>query len=208
MTANEERACYVSRLLSIEGKLRFCLSRFTHNRADTDELVQESYVRLLALDLETLRGIRSLTGYALVVARRIALDWLKHQKVLHFESLPDCDVLVFPGEGTFTEDLVSCYQEIEQLLANVEQLPPKCGRVFTLHKMFGFTQKEVGQQLDVTVHTVEQHMLKANRTLRGSLASRANPSSVLPLLKRRGRMTRRATRRHQILPVSRQIVSS
>ena len=207
MTANEERAGYVSRLLSIEGKLRICLSRFTHNRADTDELVQESYARLLALDLETLRAVRSLTGYALVVARRIALDWLKHQKVLQIELLPDSDILVFPGEGTFTEDLVNCHQEIEQLLASVEKLPPKCGRVFTLRTMFGFTQKEVGRLLDVTVHTVEQHMLKANRTLRSSLPKGNAPPPIV-LLTRRARMARRVTRRRQILPVSRQIVSS
>ena len=208
MTANEERASYVSRLLSIEGKLRICLSRFTHNRADTDELVQESYARLLALDLETLREVRSLTGYALVVARRIALDWLKHQKVLQIELLPDSDILVLPGEGTFTEDLVNCHQEIEQLLAGVEKLPPKCGRVFTLRKMFGFTQEEVGRLLDVTVHTVEQHMLKANRTLRSSLPAKGNAPPPIVLLTRRARMARRVTRRRQILPVSRQIVSS
>ena len=208
MTANEERACYVSRLLSIEGKLRICLSRFTHNRADTDELVQESYARLLALDLETLRTIRSLTGYALVIARRLALDWLKHRKVLQIESLPDSDILVLPGEGTFTEDLVDCHQEIERLLANVEQLPPKCGRVFTLRRMFGFTQEEVGRLLDVTVHTVEQHMLKANRVLRGSLLTPDNSASSLPFLKRRTRMVRRVARRRPIHPVSRQTVSS
>lgn len=208
MTANEERACYVSRLLSIEGKLRICLSRFTRNRADTDELVQESYARLLALDLETLRAVRSLTGYALVVARRIALDWLKHRKVLQIDPLPDSDILVLPGEGTFTEDLVDCYQEIERLLANVEQLPPKCGRVFTLRRMFGFTQEEVGQLLDVTVHTVEQHMLKANRTLRGALLTPGNSATAFPFLKRRMRAERRVTRRRPIHPVSRQIVSS
>ena len=208
MTANEERAGYVSRLLSIEGKLRICLSRFTHNRADTDELVQESYARLLALDLETLREVRSLTGYALVVARRIALDWLKHQKVLQIELLPDSDILVLPGEGTFTEDLVNCHQEIERLLANVEKLPPKCGRVFTLRTMFGFTQKEVGRLLDVTVHTVEQYMLKANRTLRSSFPANGNSAPPIALLTRRARMARRVTRRRQALPVSRQIVSS
>ncbi len=208
MTATEERALYVSRLLSIEEKLRICLSRFTHNRADTDELVQESYARLLALDLETLREVRSLTGYALVVARRIALDWLKHQKVLQIELLPDSDILVLPGEGTFTEDLVNCHQEIEQLLANVEKLPPKCGRVFTLRMMYGFTQKEVGRLLDVTVHTVEQHMLKANRTLRSSSPANGNSMPSSALLTRRARKTRRVSRRRQILPVSRQIVSS
>jgi len=194
--------------LSIEGKLRTCLSRFTYNRADTDELLQESYARLLSIDLETMRTIRSVTGYALVVSRRIALDWLKHQKVLQIELLPHVDIFVLPGEGTFTEDLVNCYQEIEQLVDHVEQLPPKCCQVFTLRRMFGFTQKEVGRLLDVTVHTVEQHMLKATRTLRGSSVAKSSLSPSILLRKRKGQFARRAPRTRQLRPVSRQTVSS
>jgi RNA polymerase sigma factor (sigma-70 family) len=208
VTESTEWASYVSGLLSIEGKLRICLGRFTRNRADTDELVQESYARLLSIDPETMRQIRSVPGFALVVSRRIALDWLKHQKALRIDSLPDDDVFVHPSEDTFTEDLVNCYQEIERLLTNVGQLPPKCRQVFTLRKMFGFTQKEVGRLLDVTVHTVEQHMLKATRTLRGSLGGQKESSPSLPLLRRKSQVTRRAPRIRQILPVSRQIVSS
>ena len=34
--------------------------------------------------------------------------------------------------------------------------------------LFGFTQKEGGQMLDIEVHTVKPHMLKAVRRLRGS----------------------------------------
>jgi RNA polymerase sigma factor (sigma-70 family) len=166
MTQSAEWACYVSSLLSMEGKLRTCLGRFTRNRADTDELIQESYARLLSIDYETLRQIRSVPGYALVVSRRIALDWLKHRKALQIDLLADADILTSPGEGAFTEDLVNGYQEIEQLIASVMQLPHRCGQVFTLRKMFGFTQKEVGRLLDITVHTVEQHMLKATRSLR------------------------------------------
>ena len=204
----ERRASYVSKLLSSERKLRICLSRFTHNRADTDELLQETYVRLLSIDLETTRGIRSVDGYALVVARRIALDWLKHRKVLQIELLPDSDILVVPAEDSFTEDLVNCYQQIDQLIASVTQLPPKCGQVFTLRKMYGFTQEEVGRLLNVTVHTVEQHMLKASRNLRSSSGADQPFSLAFPLRKRSPRATRRMSRTRHRTSNSRQTVSS
>jgi len=206
VTDCSEWAFYVSGLLSVDRKLRTCLARFTHNRADTDELVQETYARLLSIDVETARQIHSVAGFALVVARRIALDWLKHRKVLRIELLPDSDILVFPEEDT--EDLVSCYQEIEQLIARVTQLPPKCGQVFTLRKMYGFSQKEVGRLLDVTVHTVEQHMLKASRTLRGGAATEMPFSLALPLRRRKSRIKCRAPHHHKGIPISRQTVSS
>jgi DNA-directed RNA polymerase specialized sigma24 family protein len=126
--------------------------------------------------------------------------------VLQIELLPDSDIFVLPEEDT--ADLVSCYQEIEQLIARVTQLPPKCRQVFTLRKVFGFSQKEVGRLLDVTVHTVERHMLKASRTLRGSVATEMPFSLALPLRRRKSRVKRRTPLTRKGLPVSRQSVSS
>jgi len=206
VTDGAEWACYVSRLLSVDGKLRACLTRYTHNRADTDELVQETYARLLAIETERARQIQSVAGFALVVARRIALDWLKRRKSLRIELLPDSDIFVLPDEDT--GDIANCYQEIEQLIARVTRLPPKCGLVFTLRKMYGFTQKEVGELLNVTVHTVEQHMLKATRTLRAGSATEQRFSLALPLRRRRSRISRRIPCTRKSEPVSRQTVSS
>jgi RNA polymerase sigma-70 factor (ECF subfamily) len=206
VTDGAEWACYVSRLLSVDAKLRACLTRYTHNRADTDELVQETYARLLAIETERAREIQSVAGFALVVARRIALDWLKHRKSLPIELLPDSDIFVLPDEDT--GDIANCYQEIEQLIARVTRLPPKCGQVFTLRKMYGFSQREVGELLNVTVHTVEQHMLKATRTLRAGSAIEQPFSLALPLRRRKSRIKRRIPRTLKSAAVSRQTVSS
>jgi len=206
VTDGAEWACYVSRLLSVDAKLRACLTRYTRNRADTDELVQETYARLLAIETERAREIQSVAGFALVVARRIALDWLKHRKSLQIDLLPDSDIFVLPDEDT--GDIANCYQEIEQLIARVTQLPPKCGQVFTLRKMYGFSQKEVGELLNVTVHTVEQHMLKATRTLRAGSAIEQPFSLALPLRRRKFRIKRRIPRTLKSAAVSRQTVSS
>jgi len=144
-------------------------------------------------------------GFALVVARRIALDWLKRRKSLRIELLPDSDIFILPDEDT--GDIANCYQEIEQLIARVTQLPPKCGQVFTLRKMYGFSQKEVGELLNVTVHTVEQHMLKATRTLRAASAIEQPFSLAHPLRRRKPRINRRTQPTRSAL-VSRQTVSS
>jgi RNA polymerase sigma-70 factor (ECF subfamily) len=140
----------------------------TRNAADTEELVQETYARLLSIDRGLACEIRSVTGFALVAARRVGLDWLKHRQVLRIETIEGAEELLLCGERSATEDLVNCYQEIEQVSAHIAQLPPRCAEVFMLRKVFGFSQKEVGRLLDIQVHTVEAHMLKAVRRLRGS----------------------------------------
>jgi RNA polymerase sigma-70 factor (ECF subfamily) len=190
----------------MEGRLRSCLTRFTRNRADTDELLQETYARLLSIEVDRLRQIRSVPGYALVAARRIALDWLKHKRALEIDLFPDGDVLIPEDGNAFTEDLVGCYQELEQLLDQVSGLPPRCSTVFTLRRMFGYSQREVGQLLDITVHTVEQHMLKATRTLRAASGPRQSSSMRYLLRRRKSRPMQIAARTE--LRVSRQAVSS
>jgi RNA polymerase sigma factor (sigma-70 family) len=159
---------YVSGLLSIEAGMRACLARITRNPADTEELVQETYARLLSIDRDQACEIRSVRGFALVAARRVGLDWLKHRQVVRIERIEAAEELWFFGESSVTEDLVSCYQEIEQWMANVERLPRKCAQAFTLRRVFGFTPKEIGRVMGIKVHTVESQLGNAVRRLNGS----------------------------------------
>ena len=167
---------YVAGLLAIEGRMRACLAQMTRNPADTEELVQETYARLLSIDRDLACEIRSVAGFALVAARRVGLDWLKHRRVVQIECMEDMDSLFGSGGSSVTEDLVNGYQEIEQWIDRLERLPERCAHVFTLRRLFGFTQKEVGQILDIEVHTVEAHMQNAARRLgRNSVHGRRFP---------------------------------
>src|SRR6185437_8439596 len=139
--ATAEWTAYTGGLLSIETQMRACLARLTRNPADTDELLQETYARLLSVDDATVQSIRSVRGFAMVVARRVGLDWLKHRRILQVTCVNNVDELALDGDST--EDLVTRYQEIEQFIEEVERLPPKCRQVFKLRRLFGFTPKEV-----------------------------------------------------------------
>ena len=55
---------------------------------------------------------------------------------------------------------------MEQLYGLVRQLPPKCQKVFVLHKFNGLTYSEIANQQDISIKTVENHMLKAIKILR------------------------------------------
>jgi RNA polymerase sigma-70 factor (ECF subfamily) len=59
------------------------------------------------------------------------------------------------------------YIELEQnLQQKIHQLPAKCQKVFLLSREEGLSYKEIAEQLNISVNTVEQHMQKALRILR------------------------------------------
>ncbi|TXJ24880.1 MAG: RNA polymerase sigma-70 factor [Chitinophagaceae bacterium] len=50
---------------------------------------------------------------------------------------------------------------------HIEQLPPQCKTVFILSRKQQLTNKEIAHQLNISVRSVEQHITKALRYLRG-----------------------------------------
>ncbi len=61
--------------------------------------------------------------------------------------------------------------KMERINSSLRHLPPKCRQVFTMHKFNGLTYAEIAEELDISIKTVENHMLKAIKLLREHLAN-------------------------------------
>ena len=49
------------------------------------------------------------------------------------------------------------------LVKAIQGLPDRCRQVFTLRKVYGYSQKEIALRLSISENTVEQHLTKAAR---------------------------------------------
>jgi RNA polymerase sigma factor (sigma-70 family) len=149
--------------LEFESVLRACLYRYTRNASDVDELLQETYARLLVAGTSTQPNVRSMRAFCLTVARNVALDWLRHRQIVPIELVADMEALDVLDESAQIEEIVNAHQELSLLAAAVEQLPTRCRQVFTLRKVYGYSQKEIAAKLQISENTVEQHLTKAAR---------------------------------------------
>lgn len=49
------------------------------------------------------------------------------------------------------------------LVKAVQKLPERCRQVFTLRKVYGYSQKEIAARMNISENTVEQQLTKAAR---------------------------------------------
>jgi RNA polymerase sigma factor (sigma-70 family) len=161
LSKNDER--YLLQALDIEGVLRACLYRYTRNNSDVDELLQEVYARLLVSGSSEEPEVRSVRAFALTIARNVAFDWLRHRQVVPIELVADLEALEVLDEGEQIEEIVNSHQELAMLVKAIQDLPDRCRQVFTLRKVYGYSQKEIALRMNISEHTVEQHLTKAAR---------------------------------------------
>ena len=188
MTKNEER--YLVQALEFESVLRACLYRYARNAADVEELLQETYARLLTAGASSEPEVRSVRAFSLTVARNVAFDWLRHKQVVPIELVADMEAMDILDERDQIDAIVNSHQELMMLVKAVQQLPERCRQVFTLRKVYGYSQKEIAARMNISENTVEQQLIKAARHCAQALFDQ-------PVAERQGTMFERFRRRGQ-----------
>ncbi len=120
---------------------------------DADDLVQESYIRLLKAR-ET-GSIASPRAFLFATARNLALNQLRHLRLLQPEVLTETTVSTVLDDGAGIPESIARAEDLQLLIAAIQSLPERCRQVLTLRKIYGLSQKEVAARLGIAEHTVE-----------------------------------------------------
>lgn len=73
-------------------------------------------------------------------------------------------------------------EKIGILETEINKLPVQCRNVFLLSKKDGLKYKEIAEQLDISIKTVERHMAKALKRLRDRFDTTTDPSPAILFL--------------------------
>jgi RNA polymerase sigma-70 factor (ECF subfamily) len=122
--------------------------------SDIDDIVQESYVRVL--QAWTTGPIASPKAFLFAVARNLVLGRVRHEKVVgSSDYLAESAFENVLDESADVPNAVARAQELELLTLAIQSLPTRCRQIITLRKLYGLSQKEVAAQLGISEHTVE-----------------------------------------------------
>lgn len=120
------------------------------------DLVQESYIILARTAAEV--KIDHPRGFLYRTANNLALDHLRHNKVVakHFANAQQLDEAVQPS----IEAELSKAEWQALLHQAIAELPPRCRDAFILHKIRGYSYREVAGLLAISESAVEKHIIK------------------------------------------------
>lgn len=137
-------------------------SRRLGNRADAEDVAQETMLRALQSDVT---GVLQPRAWLHRAARNVATDaWRRRSTAEEArERFPS-------GEGSSDADgpeqALRAAQLQAQLEAALAELPLKCRQVFVWQRLDGLSQAEIAERLGLSRNSIERYMIRALRHLR------------------------------------------
>lgn len=126
---------------------------------EIEDVVQETYVRIC--QAKNVEKISSKKSFMFTTAKNLALDYQKRAAT----KLVDDKI-----EWNQLDELIDnkhCDRVLAEVISNdefskfceaIRQLPAQCRKVFVLKKVYGYTQKEIAKNMNISESTVEKHI--------------------------------------------------
>lgn len=123
---------------------------------EIDDILQEAYVRVL--NAHASGRLDSPKAFLFATARNLAMDHFRRQRHRADNSLAGNDMLSVLDEYEDVSETVARNQELGLLTEAIQSLPDRCRQVFTLRKIYGLSQKEIAERLNISEHTVSAQL--------------------------------------------------
>ena len=134
------------------------------NRTIAKDIVQESFIRIW-LNKSNLNENQSLENYIYVIVKRLILNHIRDSKLS--ESLDSDKAQIAQSNSWGGEDLIIIANEIQSKVQEIVlNMPPQRRSVFLMSRTRGLSNKEIAENLQISVKTVERHMTLALAELR------------------------------------------
>lgn len=140
-------------------------NQFVKDSDSAKDITQKVFISLWE-NREKIDPQKSIQSYLFTSVRNRSLNYIRDQKKYRSEIL---DLGIHDFEMPFEEDNFALSELKEKVAQALNDLPEKCRLVFEMSRFQNMKYKDIAQELDISVKTVEAHMSKALKSLRENL---------------------------------------
>lgn len=156
---------------------------FIQDKAQANDLVQECFMRLWE-KRSTIQPHQSVESLLFVMLRNRCLNYLRDQKSelidRSFNTLAETDLQhLYQLDFTGHEEMKLEESLLEAIRESVENLPKKRKLVFIKAKIEGKKNKEIAEEMGISVKAVEKHLHQAKEQIRQEVIGKFPLLSVL-----------------------------
>lgn len=160
---------FIEAVLPHSASFRRYARRVAVGQQDAEDLVQEAYTRLLAV--EDWQRVEAPGPFVLRIIRNLATEKLRRSRIVAFDQASVLDLSHLPDTTPDAFATVAGRQELAHLQAAFARLPEKCRQVVHMRKFQGLAPGEIAERLDISVSTVEKHLAKGLRLMTEAMAT-------------------------------------
>lgn len=143
--------------------------RFVKDENISKDIVQDAFMKYWQ-KIHELRITESPKSYLHKACIHQALNFLKEkERRENRENIYSSETVQFGNSSDRPDDQLETSETSQNISQTIDQLPPACRKAFLLSRYEGKSYKEIASLLEISVNTVEKHIGKALKLLRGAL---------------------------------------
>lgn len=146
-----------------KDRLYYYMLKITKSSEVAEEIVMDVFLKLW-IGRKLLTEVRHFESFIHKVAYYKALNFLK--KVSRQSILKQAYIARMENVTELAADELLINAEVRELLNSaVKQLPPKRKMIYMLSRERGLTHKQIAEALNISVNTVKNNMVSANKSI-------------------------------------------
>jgi RNA polymerase sigma-70 factor (ECF subfamily) len=150
----------------------FC-NQFVYDTDKAKSIAQEVFLNLW-LNRQKVESINGIRAFLYTYAKSSCLNYIRHRKIVRKYE----DSHLQEREDDLNREILESFDfnsleftELESLIQKaINDLPEKCRQVFVMSRFEGKMNKEISEELNISIKAVEANMTRALKTLRADLA--------------------------------------
>jgi RNA polymerase sigma-70 factor (ECF subfamily) len=155
--------------------------RIVRNHPDSEDIFQDVFLEVFK-SFHTIRNESDLTMWLYKISYHKSISFLRKKNPAKADRQPDYEI----DASTQTPGCIDHHTPVRKLEQDeavfhlfrlIDGLPETQKRVLLMHKFEGYSQKEIGEQLGLSVTSVESLIYRAKKSLEQKLTNSINQKS-------------------------------